>query len=216
VLAVYLGVTIAARWKNGKAWTAMLSYVPSVIGTILVATLPGTNKIGLLFSYWISSTLFPRLPTVHQNPDLHILSPVWGIVPFVIFLSWVGMSTSGHTKRITVNAIVLIAYAIGNAAGPFIWQAKYKPRNRVPFAIISACSVTSAFVLFVIRQYLASQNRKKDEQAASGEEDKYDEVYITVMEDGKAVEKKVDKVRLALHFAFLPRSPDLVNSIVFI
>ncbi|KAF9792773.1 MFS general substrate transporter [Thelephora terrestris] len=172
MLAVYLGVTIAARWKNGKAWTAMLSYVPSVIGTILVATLPGTNKIGLLFSYWIS---------------------IWGIVPFVIFLSWVGMSTSGHTKRITVNAIVLIAYAIGNAAGPFIWQSKYKPRNRVPFAIISACSVTSAFVLFVIRQYLASQNRKKDEQAASGEEDKYDEVYITVMEDGKAVEKKVDK-----------------------
>jgi hypothetical protein len=57
VLAVFLGVTIAARWKNGQAWAAMLSYVPSIIGTILVATLPGTNKFALLFSYWISSTL---------------------------------------------------------------------------------------------------------------------------------------------------------------
>lgn len=54
-MAIYLGVTIAARWKDGKAWTAILGYVPSVIGTILVATLPGTTKVGLLFSYWVSS-----------------------------------------------------------------------------------------------------------------------------------------------------------------
>ena len=133
-----------------------------------------------------------------QNSDhLRILSPVWGIVPFVIFLSWVGMSTSGHTKRITVNAVVLIAYSASNAAGPFMWQEKYKPRNKVPFAIISACSAASAFTLFVTRQYLAYQNKKRDDEAAARTttEDKYDEVYITVMEDGKAVEKRVDRVR---------------------
>ena len=134
----------------------------------------------------------------HNLDHYCILSLVWGIVPFVIFLSWVGMSTSGHTKRITVNAVVLIAYSVGNAAGPFIWQAKYKPRNKVPFAIISACSVASAFTLFVTRQYLAYQNKKRDDEVAAGtttEPDKYDEVYITIMEDGKAVEKKVDRVR---------------------
>jgi len=167
-------VTVAARWRNGKAWTAILSYVPTIIGAVLVATLPGTNKVGLLFCYWVS---------------------IWGIVPFVIFLSWAGMSTSGHTKRVTVNAIVLIAYSVGNAAGPFMWQAKYKPRNKVPFAIISACSVASALTLLVTRQYLAHQNKKRDEEAAAGVDkgDKYDEVYITVMEDGSAVEKKVDR-----------------------
>jgi len=112
------------------------------------------------------------------------------------------MSTSGHTKRITVNAVVLIAYSAGNAAGPFIWQEKYRPRNKVPFAVISACSAASAFTLFVTRQYLAYQNKKRDgEVAASGTtREKYDEVYITVVEDGKAVEKKVDRVR-SLHFA---------------
>ena len=124
-------------------------------------------------------------------------SPVWGVVPFVIFLSWVGMSTSGHTKRVTVNAIVLIAYSAGNAVGPFMWQARYKPRNKVPFTIISACSVASAFTLFVTRQYLASQNKKRegDAIAGAGKEDRYDQVYITVMEGEKAVEKKVDRVR---------------------
>lgn len=68
VIAIYLGVTIAARWKDGKAWTAILNYVPSVIGTILVATLPGTNKVGLLFSYWISSTFSHHHPTVSSRP----------------------------------------------------------------------------------------------------------------------------------------------------
>ena len=50
------------------------------------------------------------------------------IVPFVIFLSWVGNVTAGHTKRVTTNAIMLIAYCVGNAAAPFMWQAKYRPR----------------------------------------------------------------------------------------
>lgn len=107
------------------------------------------------------------------------------------------MSTSGHTKRVTVNAIVLVAYAIGNAAGQFIWQAQYKPRNRVPFIIISACSVGSALTLFVTRQYLAYENKKRDREAAEGADgaDKYEDVYITVMENEKAVEKRVDRVR---------------------
>jgi len=105
------------------------------------------------------------------------------------------MSTSGHTKRVTVNAIVLIAYSVGNAVGPFMWQAKYKPRNRVPFAIMSACSVASTFMLFATRQYLAYQNKKREEEAAAGtgKRGEYDEVYIIVTEDGKTLEKKVDR-----------------------
>ena len=108
------------------------------------------------------------------------------------------MSTSGHTKRITVNAMVLMAASAGDAAGPFIWKRKYTPRNSVPFSIISGCSVASAFTLFFIRQYLVFQNKVKDEQAAAQADrgDKYDDVYITVVEGGRAVEKKVDRVRL--------------------
>ena len=94
--------------------------------------------------------------------------------------------------------MVLIASSAGDAAGLFIWKTKYRPRHRVPLSTISACSVASAFTLFFIRQYLVFQNKVKDEQAAAqaGRGDKYDEVYITVMEGGMAVEKKVDRVRL--------------------
>ncbi len=51
-----------------------------------------------------------------------------GTTGFVLSLSWLSNVTAGHTKRITTNAIMLSAYCIGNSAGPFMWQAKYKPR----------------------------------------------------------------------------------------
>lgn len=69
VIVIYLGVTIATRWKDGKAWTAILCYLPSIIGTILVATLPGTNRVGLLFCYWISSAFSITLETLRRLPD---------------------------------------------------------------------------------------------------------------------------------------------------
>ena len=65
---IYLGVTIAARWRNGKAWTAILSYVPSITGTILLATLPGTNKVVLLVCYWISGVLFYHFEQLLEQP----------------------------------------------------------------------------------------------------------------------------------------------------
>lgn len=38
-------------------------------------------------------------------------------------------------KKVTVNAMMLIAYCVGNA-GPFMWQAKYVPKNHVPRTVI--------------------------------------------------------------------------------
>jgi ACS family allantoate permease-like MFS transporter len=196
-----------------------MSYLPSVVGTVLISTLSITNKTGLVVSYWISCAFSPYLQSVHRNPNRPTPSLVLSIVPFSIFLSWVGMSTSGHTKRITVNALVLIASSAGNLAGPFIWKTKYVPRNRIPFSIISACSVMSACTLFFIRQYLVYQNKVKDEQAAVqvDREDKYNEVYITVMEGGMRVEKRVDRVRLTFIFPLIHRSHLLLGgSIVLI
>lgn len=79
-----------------------------------------------------------------------MLPTVSVFTPFVILLGWVGSIVAGHTKRmsitvflffistfqrnmcvnsgITTNAIILSAYAIGNAAGSFMWKKQYQPR----------------------------------------------------------------------------------------
>ena len=134
-----------------------------------------------------------------------------GTTGFVLSLSWLSNVTAGHTKRVTSNAIMLVAYCIGNASAPFMWQEKYKPRyalttrndqpspliyrissNHVPWIIIGICYVVCPILLLVIRYILAAENKRRDLEPL---DDTYDDVYIEVLtEDGKKVQKKVDKV----------------------
>jgi len=115
---------------------------------------------------------------------------------YVISLSWLTSVTSGHTKRITTNAIMLIAYCVGNSVGPFMWQAKYKPRNRLPWIIIGICYVCCMALLLLIRFILSRENQLRDRETP---DETYDNVYVvkgTV--DDKEVEVKVYKEFLDL------------------
>jgi hypothetical protein len=64
-----------------------------------------------------------------SDPSSDLSNAGVGTTGFVISLSWLTSVTSGHTKRVTTNAIMLSAYCVGNSAGPFMWQTKYKPRQ---------------------------------------------------------------------------------------
>ena len=90
----------------------------------------------------------------------------------------------------------MIGYAVGNAAGPQYWEAKYQPRNHVPWLILSICWAVSAILLLVTRFYLAYENAKREREP---HDTTYDDVYISQTQaDGTVVEKKVDKVRPSL------------------
>ncbi|KAG1754358.1 major facilitator superfamily domain-containing protein [Suillus lakei] len=171
ILTIWLGVVLASQHSIGRSYAGVLMYIPAILGAILVSTLPFSNKIGLLFSYWIS---------------------IFAIAPFTIFLGWVSSITSGHTKRITTNGIVLCSYAIGNAVSQFMWKAQYQPRNHVPWAVIASCNFAAGIALVVLRFMLATENRKRDREIP---DDKQDAVYIL---DESGAERKVDKAFLDL------------------
>lgn len=107
IATIYTGVHFASRWKNSIAYVGMLYFIPNILGTILVIVLPSSDKIGLLFSIWVAEV---------------------GTTGFVLSLAWVNQTTAGHTKRITMNAIMLVAYCVGNSVGPQMWLAKFQPR----------------------------------------------------------------------------------------
>ncbi|ETW86125.1 hypothetical protein HETIRDRAFT_380392, partial [Heterobasidion irregulare TC 32-1] len=184
MLVVWLGVTLASSRPNARAYSALAMFLPCILGSILVNTLPAHKKIGLLFSYWLS---------------------IFGIVPFALMLGWVSSVTAGHTKRTTTNATVLVGYALGNAVGPLMWKKRYQPRNHVPWAVISACSLASAVLLLLARAVLARENRTRERERAAraargdGDEDGFDEVYVAQADaDGKTVERRVDRAFLDL------------------
>ncbi|KAF9227795.1 MFS general substrate transporter [Gyrodon lividus] len=154
ILTIFIGVTLASQNSIGRSYAGVLMYIPAILGAILVSVLPSSNKIGLLFSYWIS---------------------IFAIAPFSIFLGWVGSITAGHTKRITTNGIVLCAYAIGNAVSQFMWKAQYQPRNHVPWAVITATNFASAVTLLVLRYLYSSENKRREREIR---DDKYDSTFV--------------------------------------
>jgi MFS family permease len=173
--AMFLAVKLATRFKNGRGYIAALFIIPSIVGSILVNTLPSHNKVGLLVSYWMSIFVFSAL---------------------VILFGWIASITAGHTKRITTNAIIMCAYAIGNAAGPFVWKEQYLPRNHIPWTVLTASSFVSGILILLLRFMLAAENKRRE---AEPYDDTYDDAYIVTFDvDGKETHKKVDKSFLDL------------------
>lgn len=114
IATIYTGVHLATRWKNSLAYVGVIYFIPNILGSILVNALPWSDKIGLLFSVWVAEV---------------------GTTGFVLSLAWVNQTTAGHTKRITMNAIMLVAYCVGNSIGPQMWLAKYQPR----YVVLTNC-----------------------------------------------------------------------------
>ncbi|KAH8111692.1 MFS general substrate transporter [Phellopilus nigrolimitatus] len=175
IVTIFTGVTIAARYANSIAIVGTVYFIPNVLGSILVNVLPWSDKVGLLFSVWITGV---------------------GTTGFVLALSWVSQTTAGHTKRVTTNAIMLVAYCVGNALGPQMWQAKYSPRNHVPWIVIGICYLICPMLMMLQRHILSKENKRRDQEPA---DDAYDDVWVRVSdESGNAIEKKVDKAFLDL------------------
>ncbi|KAH9958005.1 major facilitator superfamily domain-containing protein [Russula dissimulans] len=167
IVTIFTGVTIASRIPNSRAWVGITYFVPNILGVFLVNFLPWHDKAGLLFAFWITG------------------------------LAWVSQTTAGHTKKVTTNAIMLSAYCIGNAAGPFMWQDKYKPRNHIPWTIIGICYASCMALLFAIRVLLARENKRRDVEPPA--DDTYEDVYVVkINEDGSRAETKVSKEFLDL------------------
>ncbi|KAG5654320.1 hypothetical protein H0H81_004739 [Sphagnurus paluster] len=173
IITIWTGVTLIARIPNSRGYVAAAYMIPNVLGTLLVNFLPWSDKVGLLCSIWLTGL---------------------GTTAFVVALAWVSSTTAGHTKRITVNAIMLCAYCLGNAAGPFMWKAKYKPRNHVPWIIIGVCFTLCIVLMLTIRWYLARENKRRDNEPVR--DDNYDNVYVEQMVDGVMQKIKVDKENL--------------------
>jgi len=175
IITILTGVNIVAHTSNTRAYVGVIFLIPPIIGVFLVLFLPWSDKVGLLFGIWLN---------------------VFSGTSFSISLSWLTSVTSGHTKRITTNAIMLCAFCVGNAVGPFMWQAQYYPRNTVPWVINGICFLCCIVILLTIRFVLSRENKRRDSEPR---DETYDNVYVTrETADGKKVTVKVAREFLDL------------------
>lgn len=61
ILTIWTGVNLAARLRNSRAYISVAYTIPNILGVFLVNFLPWDDKVGLLFSIWLSGGCPPVL-----------------------------------------------------------------------------------------------------------------------------------------------------------
>ncbi|CAN6607552.1 allantoate permease [Trichomonascus vanleenenianus] len=101
--------------------------------------------IGACVLYILSMCLlaFGNSPHLQQS-GLYLYSAT--PIIFVCLLSCISSNAAGHTKKVTVNAIFLIFYCVGNLVGPQTFIAAQAPHyNGAKIAMVVCSAVTTIF-----------------------------------------------------------------------
>lgn len=130
-----------------RLWSAFAAFIVPLIGLIMVAS--ATHVTGLVGYYLIYG--YP--------------------VASVIILSLISANTAGYTKKVTVNALNLIGYCIGNIIGPQTFQAADAPDYTPAKIAMVICFALCMFILLLIRFIAVRENKRRDVLAATGDID---------------------------------------------
>ncbi|KAK5051549.1 hypothetical protein LTR84_003201 [Exophiala bonariae] len=141
-VSVGLGTWLAGRF-NARGPLIIALIIPTLLGGALMAWLPPDNKPGLLAGNFMTNTVGSTLPMLY---------------------SWITANHGGHSKKITMNAIVLMSFCLGNIIGPETFQDKDAPQY-IP-AKMTIVIILSFAVLFTVLLDLAyiRENRKRDRE----------------------------------------------------
>ena len=142
---------------------SLVSYIPQFLAGGLLLGLPIQNKAGLLCAMYLTrmcSFVSDCQRLTRASPELG------GITAAMMSLSWVTSTVSGHTKKVTMNAIWLVGYSVGQMVSPQPWKEEYKPRNAIPWSILMASWFSQVLVIIAFYFYLKRENRKRDKRVA--------------------------------------------------
>lgn len=112
--AIFLNKT-----KNCRAWISVAAYVPAAISSILLVSLPWSNRWGLVTGIWIRSTAG---------------------IPYAVVMIWAANNSAGHTKKTTVIALYHIGYGLGNILSPQLFHPSWAPRYYATWALLLTVS----------------------------------------------------------------------------
>jgi len=123
---------------------ASLGLLIPMIGCIMLTTLPLTDKAPLLVGFFFISSALAG----------------WGLG-----MSLLSNNTLGYTKKIVVNGMQMIAFAVGNSIGAQIFQANQAPEYHLAktlCALFYGLSIVSLLLMRVVNMWANRQRNKKN------------------------------------------------------
>ena len=170
VASTLLGTYIAGRYNCRGLMLATWAALGGILGGGMIAFLPASSRAGRLAGNYLTNMTGSFLPLAYAFAACNFavsfahLSPprAGGRRTYILTCA------QGHTKKITLNAILLMSFCLGNILGPLTFRNADAP-DYVPakITIVAVESVVLCAVA-VLLLYYRVQNRKRDREA-SGE-----------------------------------------------
>ncbi|KKY21078.1 putative allantoate permease [Phaeomoniella chlamydospora] len=136
-----IGATWSAGRFNKRGFFIIALLIPGVLGGCLLAFLPSGYKVGKLIGNYLTNCIGASLPLLY---------------------SWCGANFAGHTKKVTMNAILLMSFCLGNIIGPLTFREGDAP-DYIPAKITIVVTVSFAIIMtFVLLGYYSWENRRRD------------------------------------------------------
>lgn len=146
---VDLGTKLFLGWLSDKmldrTLPAIIAILLPMIGGIMMITIPFSAKAGLLIGYYLISCA----------------GASWGLVMVMI-----SNNTVGYTKKVTVNALQIIAYGAGNWIGPQTFRSGDAPLYYHGKLMVAIMYGLAACTLIAIRVVNILENRRRDKLQA--------------------------------------------------
>ncbi|KAH8091061.1 putative MFS transporter [Cristinia sonorae] len=154
--AVSIVSCLAATWfvenKFPRSLAILCLVAPAVTGASLMSF--AHQKGALLAGIWMINSVTPIL---------------------IVVISWTQANCAGHTKRVTYNAMMMIAFGIGNICGPQTFRAKDAPKFWPARVTMVAATGTSGLLTIVLLGLYVWRNRTRRAGELEDEKRVYDE-----------------------------------------
>lgn len=153
IVSILIATYLAGRYDQ-RGLNVIVLLIPGILGGCLMAFLPADNKAGKLIGNYLTNCIGASLPLLY---------------------SWCSANFAGHTKKVTMNAILLMSFCLGNIIGPLTFRKDDAP-DFVPakIAIIVTCAFAGIMAI-VLRSYYAWENQRRDQVA---EDDRADVGFL--------------------------------------
>ncbi|RYP74174.1 hypothetical protein DL769_004089 [Monosporascus sp. CRB-8-3] len=172
---------IAGRFRSLNCVLVALVVIPPVVGSALIGCRDRIPHGVSLFGYFL-------------------LSPGPAALPLV--MSLVQSNFRGVTKKMTMTALLFIAYCAGNIAGPHLFKSSQEPTYETAFRAIMLCYALAILLILSLRLYLAAVNkrRRRDEgiMGSSGSSGAVGGGKVIDISNGRDVSGAVNEVHLRL------------------
>ncbi|QKX60221.1 uncharacterized protein TRUGW13939_07364 [Talaromyces rugulosus] len=205
-------VTFAALIVNGLGFTplqtTLLGIPTGVVGTlwsiicnILASRLPGYRCALIFCAIMFTMVCAICLWKLPQTNKVALLGPYYAFysywAPYTMATSLPMANTSGHSKKVTMNAMFFVGYCVGNLIGPQVFQAKDAPTYHNSYIGLLASLVVGAASIALYGLLCKIENNRRNKLQGGGPVARTEEE-----ERLEAFSDKTDKEKLNFRYTY--------------